>query len=131
MATGRFIRALVLALVASGMSQYSYASSSYDYLGKATNSLYALDDKSSPQEVLQAYRDGCGALRRLDKDEDFKRRLNDKAGSKSKLQVPDEALKAAQELADSFVVPEITPGVRIVVVLSDSYRHGPGAVKSG
>ncbi|WP_165986848.1 O-antigen ligase family protein [Caballeronia sp. SBC1] len=24
-----------------------------------------------------------------------------------------------------------TPGVRIVVVLSDSYRHGPGAVKSG
>ena len=29
--------------------------------------------------------------------------------------------------------PHVTlaPGVRIVVVLSDSYRHGPGAVKSG
>jgi hypothetical protein len=25
----------------------------------------------------------------------------------------------------------ITPGVRLLVVLSDSYRHGPGAVKSG
>ncbi|CAN7782430.1 hypothetical protein LJR034_008357 [Caballeronia sp. LjRoot34] len=24
-----------------------------------------------------------------------------------------------------------TPGVRLLVVLSDSYRHGPGAVKSG
>jgi hypothetical protein len=23
------------------------------------------------------------------------------------------------------------PGVRLLVVLSDSYRHGPGAVKSG
>ena len=25
----------------------------------------------------------------------------------------------------------MAPGVRLLVVLSDSYRHGPGAVKSG
>jgi hypothetical protein len=25
----------------------------------------------------------------------------------------------------------VPPGVRLLVVLSDSYRHGPGAVKSG
>ena len=25
----------------------------------------------------------------------------------------------------------VSPGVRLLVVLSDSYRHGPGAVKSG
>jgi transposase len=25
----------------------------------------------------------------------------------------------------------VAPGVRLLVVLSDSYRHGPGAVKSG
>jgi len=27
--------------------------------------------------------------------------------------------------------PAVTPGVRLLVVLSDSYRRGPGAVKSG
>ncbi len=25
----------------------------------------------------------------------------------------------------------VAPGVRLLVVLSESYRHGPGAVKSG
>jgi len=28
-------------------------------------------------------------------------------------------------------LPAPAPGVRLLVVLSDSYRHGPGAVKSG
>ena len=34
----------------------------------------------------------------------------------------------AQGRTRTFGVP---PGVRLLVVLSDSYRHGPGAVKSG
>ncbi|MDN7408014.1 hypothetical protein QZM42_05570 [Burkholderia vietnamiensis] len=77
-------------------------------IGRATNSLYTVDKSSNPNDVLKAYQEGCAALRQLDNDEDFKRRLRDKAALKSKNQVTDEALKAARELAGSFKMPEIT-----------------------
>jgi hypothetical protein len=40
-------------------------------------------------------------------------------------------LKKGQVWADPTDATRRAPGVRLLVVLSDSYRHGPGAVKSG
>ncbi|SDR55927.1 hypothetical protein [Paraburkholderia tuberum] len=43
----------------------------------------------------------------------------------------DEANTIPVTLSDLQLSRAISPGVRLLVVLSESYRHGPGAVKSG